>query len=263
MRNKRTKQLSYRTIGSGSPVLFLHGFMENSSMWNNVLPISGIEAILIDLNGHGDSLFAIDPKPSITFLAHQVMDLVKEKQWFHAPIVGHSLGGYVGLSLMELNPYFEHLTLFHSHPWADSDAKKKDRDRVVELVKQHADFFIREAIPNLFYQPEKHTTTISTYVDIAKKMNSAAIAWSSKAMRDREDFQELMCKHPTKFTCIQGEMDKLIPKQQLMQFCNENHINYLEIPACGHMGQEESSETVHELLTLILSEHRETKQLEK
>jgi pimeloyl-ACP methyl ester carboxylesterase len=236
--------------------------MEDLTMWSNVLPIDGIQAIMIDLNGHGKSTLHGIGQPSITFLAHQVMDLVKEHQWFSAQIVGHSLGGYVGLELMEINPYFEHLTLLHSHPWADSDQKKNDRNRVIDLVKQHADLFIREAIPHLFHDSSKHENKITHYIAIAKQMSSAAIAWNAKAMRDRGDKIELMEQNPSKFTCVQGEMDALIPKSQVMKFCQENQINYLELDNCGHMGQEESPEILKQMLSLIVSNPLQNKLLE-
>lgn len=251
MPNKIQNALNYRISGNGSPVLFLHGFMEDSSMWNHILPLDGIQAICIDLEGHGSSPINQETAPTINEMAEQVWKLVQEHQWQQAQIVGHSMGGYVGLELLYKNTSFEHLTLLHSHPWEDAPEKKKDRNRVIELVKTKANTFIKEAIPNLFAFPEKNKTAIETYIKTAARMSPEAIARASAAMRDRENREQLIVETPRKFTFIQGTHDRLIPRADTSNFCNSHRINYIEIAGCGHMSQEETPEILREILATI------------
>jgi pimeloyl-ACP methyl ester carboxylesterase len=248
-----TKHLSYRISGSGDPVVFLPGFMEDSSMWDNLLPaFQHHRCILIDLHGHGKSFFNPALVPSIAVMAEQVRDLLDELQITHYQLVGHSMGGYVGCRLLDIDPGVEHLTLLHSHPWADTPAKKEDRNRVIELVKTRAAFFIREAIPNLFAFPEEHRPAIAHSCAIAERMLPAAIAWSAAAMRDRPAYTEVLKQQSTKVSIIQGQLDPLIPNLQLHAFADEHGIGFYEIPQCGHVGQEEAPEQVKELLSVIL-----------
>jgi 2-succinyl-6-hydroxy-2,4-cyclohexadiene-1-carboxylate synthase len=245
--------LHYRISGSGDPVIFLHGFMEDTSIWDNIVPEFGDkQCILIDLHGHGGSFFDAEQPPAIALMATQVKALLDHLGISHYQLVGHSLGGYVGLELLRTDPALEHLTLLHSHPWADPETKKRDRDRVIELVKTKAKQFIREAIPNLFAFPQQHPEAVEQYCRIAEKMDPAAIGWSSAAMRDRPDYTDAVKKHPKAVSIIQGQLDPLIPNIKLGAFAGEHGVGFYEIPRCGHMGQEEQPKEVVEILRVIL-----------
>jgi pimeloyl-ACP methyl ester carboxylesterase len=244
--------LNYRISGQGNPVVFLHGFMEDNSMWDQLISALPIKACCIELPGHGQSVLDEHEYPSIENMALKVSEIIQLEGFETSVIVGHSMGGYVGLELLNKTPTIEHLVLFHSHPWEDSEEKKKDRERVAELVQTKAAVFIREAIPNLFFQKEIHPDAIEKYITIADKMNPKAIAWASLAMKNRLDFSSNLIQHPEKYSLISGEKDKLINVELLASFCKENNISNVTIPAIGHMGHEENSEEVLKLLKTIL-----------
>jgi pimeloyl-ACP methyl ester carboxylesterase len=152
---------------------------------------------------------------------------------------------------MKLIPSMEHLILFHSHPWSDSEVKKRDRERVANLVLTKASVFIREAIPNLFYNPSGMENAIDHYIHLADQMNPKAIGWAALAMKNRFDLAYLMEKAPEKFTVISGEKDKLIQVPLLDSFCKQNKISSIVLPNVGHMAHEENREEVIALLNTI------------
>lgn len=245
--------LNYRISGSGDPVVFLHGFMEDLTMWKNT--VSNFQhktCIEIDLHGHGASFFNPAIIPSIAEMAQQVQHTIRELGVEHYQLVGHSLGGYVGCELMRTDDQLEHLILLHSQPWADSETKKKDRNRVIELVKTKAVFFIREAIPALFAYPNEHKKSIQAYCKIAERMDPQAIAWTTAAMRDRLSTVETLTNNANRTSVIQGQLDPLIPNSKMQAFCKEVGITYYEIPNCGHMSHEEKPHLVNELLNVII-----------
>jgi pimeloyl-ACP methyl ester carboxylesterase len=248
-----TDNLFYRISGDGDPVVFLHGFMEDLSIWEGLISaFPDKKCIAVDLHGHGQSFFDPELKPSLPEMARQVQILLRKIGVTHYQAVGHSLGGYVGCQLLQSDEYLEHLTLLHSHPWPDPETKKQDRDRVIELVKTKAKQFIREAIPNLFAFPEEHPEAIQRYCAIAEKMDPAAIGWSSAAMRDRLSYVAVLRTKPEAVSIIQGQLDPLIPTVPLREFAEEHGIAFYEIPRCGHMGQEEAPEKVLEVLKVII-----------
>lgn len=245
--------LNYRIAGQGDAVVFLHGFMEDTTFWDDLITaFPGKQCILIDLHGHGNSFFDASPEPSMAVMAQQVQAVADHLDLTHYHVVGHSLGGYVGCELLKTDARVEHLTLLHSHPWPDSETKKKDRNRVIELVKTKAVQFIREAIPNLFAFPDEHREAIRHYCAIAEKMDPEAIRWTTAAMRDRESYTQLLSTKATAVSIIQGQLDPLIPNIQLHTFASEHGIAFYEIPRCGHMGQEEAPGTVKELLKVVI-----------
>ena len=53
--------LHYRVTGKGDPVIFLHGFLENHSMWTDIaaeILDLGFKTIVVDLPCHGESRFS-------------------------------------------------------------------------------------------------------------------------------------------------------------------------------------------------------------
>ncbi|MES2556326.1 MAG: alpha/beta hydrolase [Bacteroidota bacterium] len=245
--------MNYRISGNGDPVVFLHGFMEDNSMWEEFLPsFQHKTCILIDLHGHGKSFFNPKLPAGISVMAQQVRTTLDKLAISNYQLVGHSLGGYVGLELLKTDPLLEHLVLFHSHPWPDSTAKKADRDRVSKFVLTKSVFFIREAIPNLFAFPDEQPEAIKTYCDIAEGMNPEAIAWSTIAMRNRDSSEQILKDHPENVSIIQGQLDPLIPNLQLRSFAENHQIGFYEIARCGHMGQVEAPNESITLLSMIL-----------
>lgn len=243
--------LHYRISGNGNPVVFLHGFMEDHSIWDELTPHLSVKAVCIDLPGHGLSPVDFNAAPSILSMAREVEKIIIHEKLKHPIIVGHSMGGYVGLELMKLIPGIEHLVLFHSHPWSDSDDKKRDRERVANLVLTKAPVFIREAIPNLFHNPSKMQHTVEHYIRMAERMEPKSIAWAALAMKNRFDLAYLMEKSPEKFTVISGQNDKLIQVGLLEMFCKQNNISSITLPDTGHMAHEENREEVIQLLQTI------------
>ena len=107
--------------GSGTPVVLLHGFPLDRSIWDDVLPaLAAYRVVRVDLRGCGES----DPGDGPALMeglaadVHDLLDLLGIEK---AAIAGHSIGGYVALSYFRL--FAERcsgLALVASH--ADPDA---------------------------------------------------------------------------------------------------------------------------------------------
>lgn len=244
----------YEVSGTGTPVIFIHGFMENTRMWDDMKTIAGIQAICVDLFGHGKT--GIDSgKSAIGDQAEEILRIIEFLGFQSVQIVGHSLGGYVALEAFRRYPEkIEHVTLLHSHPWADTEERKKDRERVAELVLTKASTFIREAIPNLFHAPETLQETVDAYIGFALEMRPEAISATSLAMKDRSDQTVIMQQHPERFTFIQGEYDPLISYPKVVEFTEKTGISLLVLENSAHMGQVEETTQCKALLQTVLVE---------
>jgi pimeloyl-ACP methyl ester carboxylesterase len=239
--------LHYRTFGEGETLVFLHGFLESSTMWS-YLPLNEIQrhCVLIDLPGHGESILADASEiPSIRFMAQQVLEVLNELTITEFSIVGHSLGAYVGLELCQLAPC-QKLIFLNSNCWSDDEQKRRDRLRVADLVYKAKQHFIREAIPGLFGRPADFQEEINELVKEANHMSSDAIAYAALAMRERTDYTKEVIANPMKYVFIHGELDKLVSSEQLTSQLPGIRVHLL--PNAGHMSHMESSEEVFELL---------------
>ncbi|MEN9988575.1 MAG: hypothetical protein RLZZ585_1614 [Bacteroidota bacterium] len=239
--------LHYRSFGEGKTLVFLHGFLESSTMWGH-LPLQDLNAhcIFIDLPGHGKSpLNDLEEIPSIRFMADEVLQVLNALQVNEFTVVGHSLGAYVGLELAQFSSC-QKLIFLNSNCWSDDEQKRRDRLRVAELVYSAKKHFIREAIPGLFGRPTDFQKEINELIEEANYMSPDAIAYAALAMRERRDYTMEVVANPSRYVFIHGEMDTLVSTETLQKRLPGITIHLL-INA-GHMSHLESSAEVIFLL---------------
>jgi pimeloyl-ACP methyl ester carboxylesterase len=236
--------------GSGRKVLFLHGFLESSSMWDYLnFDLEHFECLYIDLPGHGKSP-TFEAEPSISGMAEYVRETLQHIQFVPDAIVGHSMGGYVALELIQILDSHTKCILLNSNFWDDSEQKKQDRNRVIDVVNHNKDFFIREVIPGLFSNPMFFQQAVNDLISEACTMSVKAITDSTAAMRDRKNNSELTKHH--EIHVIQGEFDALIPYDYVLEMQKEFPFNIHLIPNAGHMAHIESSEKTKDVIMNIV-----------
>lgn len=246
------KLLHYQVIGEGPVIVYLHGFLESSTMWEplNLDNIPGTH-ILIDLPGHGNSpLVDTVNEPSIRFMADEVEKVLVHLNIQDYRIVGHSMGGYVAIALLAhaaCKP--SRVTLLNSNYWSDSEAKQADRVRVARIAYTGKQLFLNEAIPNLFTDPGAFKEQITALKREAETMTADAIAYAALAMRSRTDYTELVAHIPTSIQIIHGALDRLVSAEELqVRLTALNSATLPEvviIPHAGHMAHWEATSDVH------------------
>ncbi|MEP9414580.1 alpha/beta hydrolase [Gordonia sp. VNQ95] len=98
---------AYRIAGSGPALLLIHGIGDNSSTWNEIIPMLAQHYTVIapDLLGHGRS-----DKPradySVPAFANGMRDLLVVLGISKVTVVGHSLGGGVAMQFCYQFPRF-------------------------------------------------------------------------------------------------------------------------------------------------------------
>ncbi len=240
--------------GKGPAVLFLHGFLESSSMWTYLdLEKLKSQCVFIDLPGHGNSRLLNDLPPSIEKMAESVLKVVNELNLQSYSIVGHSMGGYVGLQLLQKDNRIKRLVLLNSNFWSDPEEKKIDRRRVADLVYKAKEFFLREAIPNLFLDSKKHQTEVNELIEEAKKIEPDAIAYASLAMAERPDLSQFVSDNKERIFVLQGADDRIVIRNR-MEVSVPLNENYFIIENSGHMSHIEQPEVVLKNLKACLME---------
>jgi 2-succinyl-6-hydroxy-2,4-cyclohexadiene-1-carboxylate synthase len=244
--------LNYRIEGKGYPIIFLHGFLESNSMWKylRLLELNS-KCIFIELPGHGDSPLFESLPPSIEAMCLGVQELIDHLDIKEFGIVGHSMGGYVALELKKNCNKVDKVVLLNSNTWSDAPQKVIDRQRVASIVYQAKDLFLKEAIPNLFLDAAKNQKEIDELILEAKKMTPDAIAYASLAMSTRSDFTEYVSTNSDDFYLIQGDGDKIVPREAMDKLFANKTRHYFVIEEAGHMAHIERSTKVLEILKSI------------
>lgn len=99
-------ELHYDRVGSGSPVLLLHGLGSSARDWENQADHfeKSQDLIIPDLRGHGRSSKPAGPY-SIEGFSSDVAGVIEQLGVGPLPIVGISLGGMVGFQLAADRPH--------------------------------------------------------------------------------------------------------------------------------------------------------------
>lgn len=246
----------YESYGpsSNKAILLLHGFMENSTMWQWIIPGLGqyYRIVTLDLIGHGGS-DAWSKPIYIDDMAKVAAALLKELQIKEITVCGHSMGGYVALALAEEHPdLVKKLVLFHSTATADSKKKIKSRHDAMEALRSHPKTSIRLAFTGLFHNPESCPDQIEYWVQQAQQTDVAGYIAAQEAMAFRKDRTHLL-QHARESIFIAGEKDPLILKaisQQQMDMLGPNDGIWLY--RSGHMSHIEETEMSRSVLQAVL-----------
>ena len=90
--------LHYRELGSGSPVLLVHGWPTSSFLWREVMRRSpSAPVIAIDLPGFGGSDKPTDADYSFRFFGQAITDFLAALEIDRVGLAVHDLGGPVGV----------------------------------------------------------------------------------------------------------------------------------------------------------------------
>ena len=240
-------RISYDVSGKGSAIVFLHGFLEDRKMWNAYSEKLSrtFRTISIDLPGHGESsIFGYCH--SMELMSEAVMAVLKHLKIRRFYLIGHSMGGYVSMSIAEFHPdNIKGLCMFHSTADCDGVQKKKDRDKVIKVIQKNKEIFIRESIPNLFNTKLKpYKRAISTISKMARSMNERSIIAALEGMKIRSNREIILKFAPYPILYIIGKEDNILPYKKLIdESLSCERSEYLLLDNAGHMGFIEESQT--------------------
>lgn len=239
--------MNFRRSGQGPTIVLIHGFCEDLDVWKNIE--SGLtryfDVILIDLPGFGNSDIT-DYNFTIDSLAAQLDAFISELGVSgRYAVIGHSLGGYVALSMAKQFPdKIYKIALAHSTALADSSEKKLNRNRVIEFIETHGvHHFLGQFVPSLFspQNVDSHKEAIESVVEMGKGLTSEIIIAYTKAMRDRLDNMQVLADKNVDTLFIYGSEDGIFSDEDInkhVEVLDRNHSIKLE--KCGHMGMYES-----------------------
>jgi pimeloyl-ACP methyl ester carboxylesterase len=245
--------ISYTDTGKGTAIVLLHGFLENKKMWNHFIPelTQRNRVITIDLLGHGatECLGYVHTMEDNADVVHAVLSELRIRK---AIFVGHSMGGYVALAFAELYPdTMKGLVLLNSTARADSEERKKNRDRAIKAVKQSFVNFISLSIANLFSENnrERLAATIENVKKEALQTPLQGIVASLEGMKIRQDREVLLHLTPFPKLLILGEKDPVLNYDETKEQIENTAVQLITFPD-GHMSHLENQD---ELLAILLS----------
>ena len=244
-------QIAFTVEGKGETIVLLHGFLESSTIWKNVVSAfkETHQIIAIDLLGHGktEKLGYIHSMETMAETVHAVLSELKVEK---ASIIGHSMGGYVALAFAEKFPQrLEKLVLLNSSTVADSEERKENRDRAKRLVKQNKQAFISMAIKNLFTDENRNAlrTEINALVEEAVQLPEENIIASVEGLKNRKDRTEILQQYSGEKIIIAGKNDPVVPFKEIEAIAEKTYSTFISFED-GHMSYLENKEELLKVL---------------
>jgi len=241
--------IAYTELGSGNPVILLHGFCESKEMWEFFQKnlSANYRVLCPDLPGFGNSPLP-EGELSIDTVAFSLCRWMKMLNIVDPVVIGHSLGGYVTLGLADqLGKAIKGIGLFHSTALADDEDKVGVRNKTITFLgKFGAEPFVNSFLPQLF--PENKQEEVKEIIDkllqMARTIATETLIAYTEAMRDRTDRRDVLESFVGSKFFIAGEFDAAIPLENSRKHSSWV-THYLELKETGHMGMfEKPNETL-------------------
>lgn len=228
-------------------VVLLHGYLESLLVWDEFVPLlyKNVRVVTLDLPGHGISEVKGEIH-TMEFLADTVAEGLHALGIGHCTVVGHSMGGYVALALLERHPeLLDGIVLLSSTPNADTPEKAENRRREIALVKAGKKDALARVAPEAGFAPQNRRRMQDAIEDLVEQVfitEDEGITALLGGMIARKDRNEVLHRSPVPQLFILGRHDGYIgpeaaealvaahPQAQAAWLENSGHMGFLEEP---------------------------------
>lgn len=251
--------LAVHVRGEGPPVLFVHGFPLDHTMWHHQLAaLDGWRCIAPDLRGAGDS-----DVPSEDYTMGRYADDLRAAcdalDVADAVCCGFSMGGYVLFEfLRRYRSRVRALVLCDTRPEADTVEGKRVRDENAALVEHEGVGALADrVVPKLFGATTRavRPELVEQVREMALRQPAAGVIGALRAMRDRPDSTELLSGITVPTLVVHGAEDEVAPPAIARAMAARiPGARYLEVGRAGHLAPLEQPEGVTRALQEFLGE---------
>jgi pimeloyl-ACP methyl ester carboxylesterase len=244
--------LSYERFGSGAPLMLVHGFPLDHTLWNETARLleTDFDVILPDLRGFGQST-TVETPYTMSEMADDLAGLLDHLGLEKAALAGHSMGGYVCLAFAKKYPQrVSGLGLVASQAAADSPERKAGRYQTAGEVSQKGVGIVAEGMTSKL----SADAAVQAYVrPLMERQTPAAVMGALKAMAEREDALSSLSAASFPVTLIHGDADVLISIERAREIkAVMPSARLVELKGIGHMPMMESPlETANGLRLLL------------
>lgn len=253
-------ELGYDDHGVGLPIIFLHAFPLNRSMWTGLttalLHEQRFRLVTLDWRGFGESGLN-DSVSTMEQFADDVAALMDKLGMPQAVLCGLSMGGYVAFAFLRKYPErVRGLILCDTRPGADTAEARANREQVARLVEeQGVEPFADLQIPRLLSEhTHQHHPEIELRVrQMINVATPAGIAAGSRGMAQRTDATDLLATITCPTLVVVGEHDSLTPPAVAQAYASRiPGAQVAVIPLAGHLSNLEQPDAFLEAVRPFL-----------
>lgn len=236
--------IAFDDIGSGLPVVFLHAFPLNRTMWEPQIGalVAECRCIAIDFRGFGDSRAA--PPFTVDRYADDVAAVMDALQIERAVVVGLSLGGYVAFALWRRHrSRIRALVLSDTRASADSEEVLARRRALIETAKTQGPTAVANAqIAGLMGKStrDKRPDIYDAMHRMMAQTGVDGIVGGLEAMIARPDSTPTLATIDMPTLVVVGEEDVITPPKEARKICEGIPGSRIEVlRGAGHLANVE------------------------
>jgi 3-oxoadipate enol-lactonase len=244
-------KLAYEHRGQGKPLVLIHGYPLDHTIWSPVIPLleKDFDLLLPDLRGFGQS-GSSGTSYLLTDMAADIAALMDHLQIKQAAIAGHSMGGYIALAFARAYPdRVRGLGLVASQVIADPPERKSSRYQTAERVETDGIGEVAESMPALLTADAALQTRLKKLI---LRQSPAGVAGALRAMAERQDSTSLLSGFGFSVVIIHGLADRIVPVERAFEIrvaVKNGHLT--EIEGAGHMPMMEAPRLTAEALKAL------------
>lgn len=248
-------ELAYIDRGAGAPVVLLHGFPLDHTMWSAQIDALAptCRVIAPDLRGFGrSSLGNAEPSRGIAIeeYADDVAALLDSLEVGEPTVLaGFSMGGYIAWQFVR--KYMNRvraLIACDTRTAADTEEARANRLKMAEKIAEWGAARVAEMMgPNLFAAGTfaANPKIVQDLRAVVSRTSPAAIAVAQRAMAARPDMSYLLPQIGVPALVVAGAKDALISPEEMRRMAGAMpQGQYVEIENAGHMTTIENPEAV-------------------
>ncbi len=248
-------EMAYAEAGSGTPLLFIHGFPLSKAMWLPQLEAlnTSFHIITPDLRGHGDSE-AVPGPYSMELLAGDLNALLDHLGINHPVVVcGHSMGGYLTFEFFRQYPQrVAGLILTATRAGDDPPEGKTNREKAAQNVLQDGVTPIVEGMLPKLISP----ATLDTNPELVRNVKGIMMGTSVEgtvgalmAMKDRPDSTPTLGEINIPTLVIHGREDQIIPLAEAEQMAGSiQDCEFVIFDNAGHLPNLEDQQRFNDVV---------------
>ena len=251
--------LAYSDEGQGAPIIFLHAFPLNRTMW--APQVVGLKdnyrVVTIDLRGHGESEAPLWHYTLDQF-AEDVNDLLAHLGIAKATFVGLSMGGYILFALYRKNPtLFQSLVLADTRATADTPETKAARFSMAQIAYRRGVSAIADLMLPKLLSPFscEHRKDLQDHLrTIIAGHQVSGIVGDLMAMEERPDSTPLLTTLSVPTLVIVGEKDAASPPEEVEGMAKQiPGSTFVRIPQAGHLSNMENPDAFNAAILTFLT----------
>jgi len=253
-------RIAYDDHGAGQPILFLHAFPLNRSMWDEqvkaLLDENRFRLVAPDWRGFGESDITSEIS-TMEMFADDLAALMDSLGIDTAILCGLSMGGYVAFAFLRKYPQrLSGLILADTRPGADTAEGRANRENVATLTESEGTSAIADLqLPKLISDyTRQHFPLVALRIrQMIEAATSQGIAAASRGMALRADSSDLLSAITCPTLVLAGEHDVLIPADIARDYAAKiPGAQFVVIPGAGHLSNLEQPQAFLQALNGFL-----------